>query len=61
MIKEEQLKKSEREETNEEKLLHNTSLVAKKRPAARDGHSGISFLNSETNKPYMLIFGGDRH
>ena len=32
------------------------SLKAKgKRPAARDGHTGIVF------GPYFLVFGGDRH
>ncbi len=49
----------ELEETPEAQLLHNKNLVANKRPAARDGHSGLSLMCDE--KPYMLVFGGDRH
>jgi len=36
-------------------------LVPNKRPAARDGHTGIAFTAEHSGKPYMLIFGGDRH
>ena len=50
---------TEREETPEARLLFNKYLVANKRPAARDGHSGLSLMCDE--KPYMLVFGGDRH
>lgn len=50
---------TEREETPEARLLLNKYLVANKRPAARDGHSGLSLMCDE--KPYMLVFGGDRH
>ena len=31
------------------------SCAAGKRPAPRDGHTGISFAN------YLVVFGGDRH
>ena len=31
-----------------------------KRPAARDGHSGI-LIESSQGRPYMFVFGGDRH
>lgn len=45
----------------EQKLLQNEYLVASRRPAARDGHTALSFVNDTSSKPYMLIFGGDRH
>jgi len=40
-----------RRNTNETQIFH----VKGKRPAARDGHTGIVFHD------YLIIFGGDRH
>jgi len=40
-----------RRNQNENQIFH----VKGKRPAARDGHTGIVFQD------YLIIFGGDRH
>ena len=42
-------------------ILKNDFLAAQKRPAARDGHTSILYTHPETEKSYMLVFGGDRH
>ena len=49
--------------TPEDRLLQNEFLKAHRRPAARDGHSAVTFVNSTGggDKPYMMVFGGDRH
>ena len=31
------------------------------RPAARDGHTALVISSEALNKPYMFVFGGDRH
>ena len=47
------------ERDEKDKVLTNKLLVKHRRPAARDGHTGLVFTHNE--KPYMLVFGGDRH
>ena len=36
-------------------------LMNNKRPAARDGHTGVCINQINESQQFMLIFGGDRH
>ena len=47
------------ERDEKDKVLKIKLLVKQRRPAARDGHTGLVFTYNE--KPYMFVFGGDRH